>query len=74
MLASPLLVKIAATLWFFDREMPFLAKLFSMASLQATKKPNLKPLKSSAKKALSIDRVTIRLCQQLNILFWQWDF
>jgi len=69
MLASPLLVKIASTLWFFDREMLFLAKLFGMTSLQATKKPNLKPLKSSAKEALGIDWVTTRLCQQLNILF-----
>jgi hypothetical protein len=50
MLASSLLVKIASTLWFFDREMPFLVKLFGMASLQGTKNPNLKPLKSSAKK------------------------
>jgi hypothetical protein len=37
-----LLVKIASTLWFFDREMPFLVKLFGMASLQATKKPKPK--------------------------------
>lgn len=38
--------------------MLFLAKLFDTASLQATKKPKPKPLKSSTKKALSIDKVS----------------